>query len=422
MSLEAQVPGSGSGRRSPAGRAGQSKEEIQRSTVQLLKTLASLTSTLGPAPPSRGVMMQLLYDEAATPLEYEPLGFVPARDSGECILGTADACDLQLAVGSVRTAHHALGLGMRTMTESFEAVRGVADMSQSQQHSPERADPAASGGVCATSSDHGVSSSAAVGSGAGRSRTKSAVVRRAVSAARKAASGDKRATFQVLIPAPEAAFETLLESAVENAAPVPAQKPLFPVSTLATQGKEQKGCSAVKEGLQTHGAPTRSEQDAAVASPKYDVETRQSLRAQASATRERGATPLAPAKGIAVPAIAGPAIAGPAIAAPAPVPAPVGDLVPVGVREAAAAQAAAEIYAETLAFVHGLASISVADLQGHFGYDTSVARAVLQRLEVDGFLTAASRKGGRRQVVKLPQAQQSAVSLFLLFLLSYFCR
>lgn len=52
-----------------------SKEDIKKATIQLLRTLISITQTLKPLPDQRSLTMKLFYYEEKTPKEYQPKFF-----------------------------------------------------------------------------------------------------------------------------------------------------------------------------------------------------------------------------------------------------------------------------------------------------------------------------------------------------------
>jgi len=52
-----------------------SKEDIKKATIQLLRTLISITQTLKPLPDQRSLTMKLFYYEDRTPKEYQPKFF-----------------------------------------------------------------------------------------------------------------------------------------------------------------------------------------------------------------------------------------------------------------------------------------------------------------------------------------------------------
>jgi hypothetical protein len=56
-----------------------SKENIKKSTVNMLRTLIVMASTLSPLPDDRYLTMKLFYYDERTPEDYEPKFFVAAQ-------------------------------------------------------------------------------------------------------------------------------------------------------------------------------------------------------------------------------------------------------------------------------------------------------------------------------------------------------
>ena len=96
-----------------------SREEIQASTVQLIRTLIALTGTLRPVPSTRWLTMKLFYYDDVTPPEYEPLGFRKAEDSDTIVYFDEP---MKLTVGTVATKHVSMSLRMKTAVDSFYAL------------------------------------------------------------------------------------------------------------------------------------------------------------------------------------------------------------------------------------------------------------------------------------------------------------
>jgi hypothetical protein len=95
----------------------QTKTEITKSMVLLLRTLITLSQTLKPVPDSRYITMKLLYYDHVTPADYEPPFFRPVPET-QARVYSKDF--IKLKVGSVATSYHTMEFKVRTAQDLFE--------------------------------------------------------------------------------------------------------------------------------------------------------------------------------------------------------------------------------------------------------------------------------------------------------------
>eukprot|EP01119_Soliformovum_irregulare_P026254 TRINITY_DN9983_c0_g1_i1.p2 TRINITY_DN9983_c0_g1~~TRINITY_DN9983_c0_g1_i1.p2 ORF type:complete len:594 (+),score=203.61 TRINITY_DN9983_c0_g1_i1:2028-3809(+) len=106
----------------------ETKEQIKKATIQLLRTLISMASTLKGLPDDRYLTMKLLYYDERTPQDYEPKFFKAANNT----LGF-DRRPVKIKIGTVTTPYHSMAMKIQTVIDSFNDGDSTAENSQMER-------------------------------------------------------------------------------------------------------------------------------------------------------------------------------------------------------------------------------------------------------------------------------------------------
>ena len=100
-------------------------EDVEKSTVQLLRTLLLMVQTLAPLPDERYLTMKLHYYDDRTPADYEP----PLFRHGEVDESVFYFNDepMKLRIGRVDASHHSVDLRVYTLADTEPDDDGVIE-------------------------------------------------------------------------------------------------------------------------------------------------------------------------------------------------------------------------------------------------------------------------------------------------------